>query len=208
MVICKEPIPGRVKTRMCPPLSHIQAAELARASLADTFAACAAAEPDRLVAVIEGTDPAWVPVGWEVFYQRTGGLDVRLADAFDDVLADGGRGVLVAMDTPQATPLQIAGALQQLDFHDAVIGMTDDGGYWIIGLTRPVRESFLGVPMSTDSTGQAQLDRLQSLGYSVAVVDTVRDLDTITDVGLVSDQFPHLAVSQWFATLSLNGDLL
>ncbi len=210
MVICKPPVPGLVKTRMCPPLSPDQAAALARAALTDTFVACDALAADRRVAVVDGPSAAgdlpdeWIPSGWEIVPQASGGLDVRLAAAFDDVLRTGDRGVLVAMDTPQATPDQIQLALLALEAHDAVIGMTDDGGYWIVGLNAARSDAFLGVPMSTGTTGAAQLERLQSLGLRVATVDQLCDLDTVADVSAIATNHPHLLVSQWFLNLELD----
>jgi rSAM/selenodomain-associated transferase 1 len=198
MVICKQPVAGRVKTRMCPPLSEVQAADLAAAALVDTFAACSAVSASRYVAVCDGDPSGWVPSNWFVVAQRTGGLDVRLADAFEDVLLDGEAGVLVAMDTPQATAEQIDSALQLLSSHDAVIGLTEDGGYWLIGLAAANRLVFEGVPMSTDHTGAKQVDRLQELGLSFAVVERLRDLDEIDDVAVVADQFPNLQISKWW----------
>jgi uncharacterized protein len=208
MVICKEPLAGLVKTRMCPPFSPEQAAELALAALADTFAACEAVGVDRLVAVIDGAAGEWIPGDWDVVHQRGGGLDQRLAAAFGDVLQPTDRGVLVAMDTPQATPGQIQGALQALRSHDAVIGMTEDGGFWIIGLNAPRADAFVGVPMSTNGTGLAQRARLQSLGLSVATIDVLRDLDTVDDVRAVAGDHPHLLVAQWFSGLHPNGSSL
>jgi uncharacterized protein len=208
MVISKEPVPGKVKTRMCPPLSHEQAAQLAGAALADTFGSVDGADARRKVAVFEGDPTGIVPADWEVIPQRVGGLDVRLADAFDDVLGTRTSGesgshcaVLVAMDTPQVTARQIDAALDALDTHDAVIGFTEDGGYWIIGLQQACRQVFVGVPMSEATTGEAQLRRLQSLGKSVLVLDTLRDLDTVDDVIAVADGFPLLQLSKWWRSV-------
>jgi uncharacterized protein len=206
IVISKAPRAGFVKTRMCPPLTHGQAAQLATAALADTFAAAAAATADRRVAVFEGDPNGVVPPGWEVVPQRTGGLDVRLADAFEDVLDTGatqsaGCAVLIAMDTPQVSSQQLEDAFAALTTHDAVIGMTDDGGYWIIGLNEPCRKVFEGVPMSQSTTGQAQLDRLTGLGLTVAVTDSLRDLDTVADVAIVAEAFPGLQLSAWWRSV-------
>ncbi len=202
MVISKAPIAGRVKTRMCPPLTFDQAASLAAAALRDTVAACEATAQEqgtcRLVAVFEGDPAGWIPTTWDVVPQRTGGLDERLADAFEDVLVDDEVGVLVAMDTPQATPDQIRQALDALDTHDAVLGFTEDGGYWIVGLRVPNRHAFAGVPMSTDHTGADQLKRLQSLGMNVAIVEPMRDLDTVADIAWVAKTYTHLQVADWW----------
>ena len=69
--------------------------------------------------------------------------------------------LLVGMDTPQLTP-----ELLDVDWagSDALLGLTEDGGYWCIGLRRPSAEAIVGVPMSTERTGAEQLARLRGLG--------------------------------------------
>jgi uncharacterized protein len=208
IVLAKQPVSGAVKTRLCPPCSIEQAAQLAAAALADTFAAVSACRADRLVAVFDGDPEGIVPPSFEVIAQRTGTLDVRLADAFDDVfrgLADGERDtvLLIAMDTPQVTAFMLDKAFDLLDQHDSVIGMTDDGGFWIIGLTDPDRRVFEGVPMSVDTTGAAQLERLQSLGLTVGMLGILRDLDTAIDVQWASQEFPQLKTSKTWLRFGL-----
>jgi rSAM/selenodomain-associated transferase 1 len=210
IVLAKEPVAGRVKTRLCPPCSPEQAAEFATAALVDTFSATSECRADRLVAVFEGDPAEVVPASYEVIPQRTGTLDTRLADAFDDVFAigdgaDADPTLLIAMDTPQVTADQLDHAFNGLDRHDAVIGMTNDGGFWIIGLNSPNRAVFEGVPMSTEGTGAAQLARLESLGLTVSVLPTLRDLDTAADVQWLAQTFPHLRTSKVWAGFGLFG---
>ena len=85
IVIAKEPVPGRAKTRLCPPCTPDEAAALAEAALRDTFTAVAAAPAPRRVVVLDGRPGPWLPEGFEVIPQRAGGLAERLAGAFDDV---------------------------------------------------------------------------------------------------------------------------
>ena len=79
LVIAKEPVAGRVKTRLCPPFSPAEAAELAAASLADTLETLLALPARRRVLVLDGRPGDWVPPGFEVVPQSGGGLDERLA---------------------------------------------------------------------------------------------------------------------------------
>ncbi|NND76251.1 MAG: DUF2064 domain-containing protein [Ilumatobacter sp.] len=193
-VIAKEPVAGRVKTRLVPPLSHDQAARIAGACLADTFAAVTSAverHPDvRAVALIDGDAGRWIPAGYGVHDQRGDGLGARLANGFVDL----GPGLIIGMDTPSAGPWFDA-ALEALRAGDDAIGMTADGGYWGIALADPDPAVFDGVPMSTDRTGQAQLDRMRELGRVVRVLPTVRDLDTFDDLAPLVAELPgsHLA---------------
>ena len=106
VVIAKEPVPGRVKTRLTPPFTPAEAALLAEAALADTLAAVAAAPVSRHVLALDGAPADWLPAGFDVIPQRGGGLDERLAAAFADTHATLPLPmVLVGMDTPpEASP--------------------------------------------------------------------------------------------------------
>lgn len=190
MVIAKAPVPGLVKTRLCPPCTPQQAAALAEAALADTLAAVAATPVARRVCVLDGAPGPWLPDGIEVIPQRGDGLGERLAAAFDDV---GGAALLIGMDTPQVMPSVLADGLATLRAPgaDAVLGLAPDGGYWAIGLRRPDADVFAGVPMSTRRTGAAQRARLLDAGRRVRLLPELRDVDTIKDARIVASAAPH-----------------
>ncbi len=187
IVIAKAPVPGRVKTRLCPPCTAAQAARLAAAALADTLAVVAQL-PARRVLVLDGTPGAWLPSGFEVIAQRGAGLDERLAAAFADV---GAPALLVGMDTPQLTPGLLRAGLDALARTDAVLGRCHDGGYWAIGLTRADDALLHGVPMSVPSTGAAQHARLVDAGMDVAELPGLRDVDDIADAHAVAAAAPQ-----------------
>lgn len=180
IVLAKAPVPGRVKTRLCPPCDPEQAALLAEAALVDTLQAVTATPCTRRVLVLDGAPGSWLPPGFDVLPQRGTGLDERLAHAFADV---GTGGLLIGMDTPQLTPARLAASLRVLDTPrvDAVLGPALDGGWWGVGLRVPDPVVFLGVPMSTSRTGAAQHDRLRALGLRVAQLPQARDVDDFDD---------------------------
>ena len=192
VVLAKAPVAGRVKTRLCPPLSPAEAAAVAEAALADTLDAVARCAADRLVVALDGEPGPWLPPGFEVLRQRGSGLDQRLAAAWADVDAPG---VQVGMDTPQVQPGHLDMALACLDDHHAALGLALDGGWWAIALRRPNPACFLGVPMSVDLTGGAQRRRLHDLGLTVATLPTLRDIDTAADLAAVAAEHPHLRTS-------------
>ncbi|MGX6448212.1 TIGR04282 family arsenosugar biosynthesis glycosyltransferase [Patulibacter sp. S7RM1-6] len=189
IVIAKAPFPGRSKTRLCPPCTPEQAADLAAAALHDTLDAVLAAPAARRVLVLEGEPPAWLPGGFEILPQRGAGLDERLAAAFEDV---GGPAFLVGMDTPQLTPDDLAAAWAALtaDGTDAVLGHAPDGGYWGVGLRVQDRALFVGIPMSVESTGREQEARLRAHGRHVALLPERRDVDDIADARAVAALAP------------------
>jgi uncharacterized protein len=188
LVIAKEPVPGRVKTRLSPPCTPAQAAWLARAALEDTLAAALAVQRDaRRVLVLDGEPGAWIPDGFEVIPQRGDGLAERLAAAFDDA---GAPAFLVGMDTPQVTPELLETGLDAVLADDAVFGAALDGGYWGIGLREADARAFDGVPMSEDNTGAVQRARLAILGLRTAILPPLRDIDTIADARAVAREAP------------------
>jgi len=189
LVIAKEPRPGLSKTRLSPPCSPEEAAGLAEAALHDTLESVAAVPAARRVLVLEGRPGPWLPAGYEVVPQRAGGLDERLAGAF---AAATGPAFLVGMDTPQVTPALIEASASALAGPevDAVLGRAEDGGYWAIGLVRPDERAFRGVPMSVETTGEAQRARLDELGLRTEELPVLRDVDFFEDARAVASEAP------------------
>ena len=193
-VIAKEPVAGKVKTRLVPPLSHEQAAQIAAACLHDTFAAvsavCAAHDDVRAVALIDGAAGLWIPADYDVHHQRGRGLGERLSNGFTDL----GPGLVIGMDTPSSGK-HLEAALEALRGGNDAMGMTYDGGYWGIALASAEPAAFDNVPMSADHTGQAQLDQLRRLGRQVTLLPRVHDLDHFEDIAPIVAELPgsHLA---------------
>jgi uncharacterized protein len=186
-VIAKAPAPGRTKTRLCPPLTLVQAAELAEAALRDTLEAAAATPAARRVVVLDGPPGPWLSGGFDVIEQRGRGLDERLAGAFADLP---GPTLIIGMDTPQVTPAMLERALIRLESAAAVLGPAVDGGYWAIGLRRGDPRALLGVPMSTAHTLAAQRLRLGALGLPTSELETLTDVDTFSDALAVAADAP------------------
>ncbi len=203
LVIAKEPLPGRVKTRLTPPFSPSEAADLAAASLVDTLRAARAVTADHHVLVLDGRPGAWLPKGWDVVPQGQGGLDARLAAAFGAVAGDG-PAVLIGMDTPQVTPAQLAAF--DPSRYDACLGAADDGGFWAIGFRDPAQAPDLisGVPMSRSDTGRMQRARLDAAGLSVQDLDALVDVDTAESADAVAALAPHTQFAR--ALRALRGD--
>jgi uncharacterized protein len=185
LVIAKQPVPGRVKTRLVPPCTYEQAAALAEAALADTLRTAATVPARRRVLVLDGEPGPWLPPGYDVVPQCGGPLDERLAAAFAAVR---GPALLIGMDTPQVT----AGLLV-VDWQatDAVFGPADDGGFWALGLRVPDPALLRGVPMSTPDTGAIQRARLLAAGLRVTDLPRLRDVDTAADAVAVARQAPR-----------------
>ena len=188
-IIAKAPVAGQVKTRLCPPCTPTQAAAVAAAALADTFAAVraiAARTGARPLLLLDGEAQPWMPHDFDIVAQRGDGLEQRLANGFRDL----GPGVIAGMETPHVIH-HLADALVWLDRGYDAMGLAVDGGYWAIGLaaasTQRAAAVFDGVPMSRSDTGLAQLRRLHRLGRSVRMLPIARDLDDIDDLRAVAE---------------------
>jgi glycosyltransferase A (GT-A) superfamily protein (DUF2064 family) len=195
VVIAKECIPGKVKTRLSPPFTLEEAAQLARASLSDTLAAASAVHADRKILYFDGEQVPAEGAGFEILMQTGDTLDERLAFLFDS-LSD--PVFLIGMDTPQITPALIQAACAQWPTHvDAWFGPASDGGFWALGVGRmPNRGAIVrGVPMSTEYTGQRQLERLESAGLRVKLLPPLTDIDTPATLREVAQLVPRSALS-------------
>jgi uncharacterized protein len=186
LVIAKEPRAGHVKTRLTPPRTPDEAADLAAAALADTLDVVARTPARQRVLVFEGEPDGWVPAGFDVVPQVSGGLDERIAAAFGSVA---GPALLIGMDTPQISSDLLLGC----DFrqHEAWLGPAEDGGYWALGLAEPDPALVRGVPMSVSYTGAAQWKRLVDGGLIVGELPTLRDVDTWSDAERVAESAPE-----------------
>jgi len=209
VVLAKAPEPGRVKTRLCPPLTSAQAADLAAAALLDSIAAAVAAADavsgGRPVVVLTGSmeraarrialDVALRDVA--VLPQRGDGLGERIAAAHVDaaaLLLGPRRTLQIGMDTPQVGPdlLCDADATLTAPGVDAVLGPAADGGWWALGLRRPADAALLAtVPTSRDDTGERTLRALREGGLRVVLLTELSDVDTIGDVVVVAGDCPQ-----------------
>ena len=198
IVLAKECVPGRVKTRLTPPFSPEEAAALAAASLADTIEAASRIEADRHLLWFDGTAPHGT--GFDVVQQPSGGLDERIGAAFDAVHD---RAVLIGMDTPQLDPAVLQTVLDD-DSADAWFGPATDGGWWALGLAPRARRGDLirGVPMSTELTGASTVLRLSGAGIRVRPLPALTDVDRVGDAFLVAASAPGSRFAGVLASLT------
>lgn len=194
VVMAKECIPGRVKTRLHPPLSLDDAALVAAASLADTLSAV---EATGLHVMVCAQGDVAVPAGMRSIPQVDGGLDERIGAALD---ACQGRVLLIGMDTPQVDPRMLRSFADAWpEGTDAWFGPATDGGFWLLGLEDLSPESLgglrrgdlvRGVPMSSSETGCRQRERLEHAGLVIADAAPLTDIDDIASLREVAPLLP------------------
>lgn len=184
LVFAKQPVPGRVKTRLIPALGAESAATLAAEMLEATIReAVATGLPVELCGDPDPSDWFEGPVAFTA--QGDGDLGERLARAAERVLAEEPV-VLVGTDCPALDQRQLAGAARALEANDAVIHPAEDGGYVLLGLRRFDPWLFAGIAWSTPSVCEETLRRIAALGWSVDLRETLADVDEPADLGLTA----------------------
>jgi glycosyltransferase A (GT-A) superfamily protein (DUF2064 family) len=197
LVITKAPVPGRSKTRLTPPCTPDQAAAIAAAAVGDTLDVVRATDVGRRVVALDGEPGELDLSGCVVVPQVEGDLGARLAAAFAAAMAGPDRDrptVLIGMDTPQATPGLLTGALERLvdaGPGTAVLGAAPDGGWWALGLHSPTPAGVLPqVAMSRDDTAECTREALVGAGLTVLDLPVLTDIDHFPDAVSVAGECP------------------
>jgi hypothetical protein len=189
VVFARWPEPGQVKTRLSPALPPALACDLHRAMLEDTLAAARDSSADRRVLCWADAPPDARPEalhageGFEWLHQGDGDLGARLERAFAAFLAPGdARVVVTGCDAPELDSDRVDAAFEALGGSDMVVGPARDGGYDLIGLSRPAPGLFRAVGWSTPRAGDDTRERARALGLSIASLDPLADVDTPADL--------------------------
>ena len=194
VIFAKAPIPGEVKTRLCPPLTPDEAATLHGGFVLDmlertTLAVATLHLPfHRYLACA----PSSALVFFQIMEERQGvklidqvgdDLGARMQHAFETMFEKGYHRVcIVGTDVPSLPLDHYTQALALLETNDLVLGPALDGGYYLIGLTRAAPDLFTEIPWSTDRVLALTQEKATTLGLKTALLSQWRDVDTIEDL--------------------------
>jgi rSAM/selenodomain-associated transferase 1 len=198
VIFAKAPIPGQVKTRLCPPLTGDEAATLQGTLVLDVversrtverqmdrFLACSPQKEHPFFKIMEGRH------GIRTLDQIGDDIGSRMAGVFDELFGLGYRRVImVGTDVPTLQPAVFVEAQQSLAKHDLVVGPAQDGGYFLIGMTKPLPQLFQDIPWSTGEVMALTLKKAAALGLTVAQLAVGRDLDRVDDLLAFASQVP------------------
>jgi uncharacterized protein len=192
VIFAKAPVPGKVKTRLIPALGEVGAARLAHKMLLDSVAEAFAANLSIPEACIDPhpRDPEWqgfLPAQhMRITAQGQGDLGARLARAAKRTILLRENVLLIGTDCPELDRHRLRAAAEKLASHDAVIHPTLDGGYALLGLRRFDASLFDDIAWSTDQVAAQTIARIEALGWSLEVGDTLRDIDEPEDLDSLS----------------------
>jgi rSAM/selenodomain-associated transferase 1 len=194
VIFAKAPIPGQVKTRLCPPLTPDEAATLQGSLVLDQLERTKAAVGtlklplDRYLACAPSSTHVFFKImearhGVKLIDQCGDDLGARMNHAFDTLFAGGyGRVLIVGTDVPTLPYDHFAKALDLLETHDLALGPALDGGYYLIGLRRAAPELFSNIPWSTSQVLESTREKANGLGLTVGMIAPWRDVDTLDDL--------------------------
>jgi uncharacterized protein len=222
-VMTKVPRAGRVKTRLTPPLTAQEAAALSVCFLRDTTTAIASVAREdvaRGIAVYtpvgaEGEYDAILPEEFELLPQRGEALGERLAFATEDLLELGFESVcLLDSDSPTVPPRAFseAAAILSQQSNSVVLGPSDDGGYYLIGLKKLHWTLFEDIQWSTENVLEQTINRARKIDLEVHLLPAWYDIDNgltlrrlcrelFTFNGAASDGYPAPVTREYLKEL-------
>lgn len=199
IIFTRFPQAGTTKTRLIPALGAIGAADLQR-RLSERTVRLGRELAGRRGAALElcydGGDAvrvgAWLGMDLLMAPQGGGDLGERMARAFARAWQDGcGRVVLVGADCPALSVEILQSAFTALADQDLVLGPAVDGGYYLLGLSRPAPELFENQPWGDRALLAATLDVARWAGLSMQLLEELADIDRPEDLQHLGD-YPDL----------------
>jgi rSAM/selenodomain-associated transferase 1 len=197
-IMCKTPIPGSSKTRLSPPLSAAECAEISTCfirDLANTIheLSLSGGVVPYAVYTPKGSEESLrrlLPDSFKLALQCEGGFGVRLLQGTIDLLNDGHSGaILVNSDSPTLPKAVLKQAVDAVANGDNVtLSPAVDGGYTLIGLSKPHARLFEDIPWSTSEVYRLTLERAREIGLSVKIVHGWYDVDDSQSLKMLEDE--------------------
>ncbi|MCP9236380.1 TIGR04282 family arsenosugar biosynthesis glycosyltransferase [Lewinella sp. JB7] len=185
LIMVKNPVAGRTKTRLAQDVGHEKALEMYRVLMRHTRDQAAGLKGvTRYLHYSERVDVAddWPNDDFIKLVQMGPGLGERMAAAFDRAFArDHDRVVIIGSDCPGVTTELLNNAFAALADHEVVIGPALDGGYYLLGMRHPHPELFAGMEWSTAEVLEQTLARTRERGLTVKQLAALSDVDHLED---------------------------
>ena len=192
-VFAKQPIPGTVKTRLAAETDDDFAANLYAAFLNDLVERFENAADRRILGFADNGEHTvdffnlLAKDAYQVWQQPDGALGVRILEYFKQHRqSDDDRIVLIGSDSPTLPKQLIDEAFETLLSRDVVIGPATDGGYYLIGLSKPPGELFKNIEWSGSRVLSQTVDAVERQHYSLEVLTPWYDVDTLEGVRALS----------------------
>jgi len=184
LIFIKNPVLGRVKTRLARTVGDAEALRIYHILLEKTRLAALGASTQRWLFYSDkaASGDGWDDAVFQKFTQQGDDLGARMADAFQRAFAEGAdRVLIIGSDCPELDSAILNDAFSLLDHHDFVLGPTPDGGYYLLGMRAFEPSVFADIAWSTETVRAATLEKIRTLGKSCALLPELSDVDTEAD---------------------------
>jgi rSAM/selenodomain-associated transferase 1 len=193
IVVAKRPAPGKAKTRLCPPLTAELASGLYESFLLDTLDQMRQVrDAQHIIAYLDEPDYFQrLAPDFELIPQEGSNLGSRLDNALTSTLSRGyERVTIMDSDSPTLPADYLSQAFRLLsDGADVVLGPCDDGGYYLIGSTRPVPRLLREVQMSTPTVMAETIALAEEMGLSLVTLPAWYDIDDVASLSRLIREF-------------------
>jgi uncharacterized protein len=185
IIFVKNPVPGKVKTRLANDIGNTKAAEVYKMLLFHTKKVIRNIETDKEIWYADSIsgDDLWSDTGAVKKFQPYGDLGFKMSQAFKSGFENGYKKiVLIGSDCLQITPRHITDAFKNLNSCEIVTGPSRDGGYYLIGLKTQVPQLFQNKPWSKPSLYQKTLETIHQNDLDCCELEMLNDIDTLEDL--------------------------
>ena len=190
IIFSRYPEPGKTKTRMIPALGATGAAELQRQMTEHTLnnAQQLLSSRDFTIEVhftggSQQLMTAWLGQNLHYISQVSGDLGQKMRSAFARAFNMGNQRVLIiGIDCPGINQVILNEAFNSLQNHDLVLGVAEDGGYYLIGLNRPIPQLFHNITWGTDQVLSQTKNIAQQIKLDIHYLTTLSDVDRPEDL--------------------------
>lgn len=183
MVFVKNPVLGRVKTRLAKEVGRQKALAIYQQLFSHTQSITKQVQVPKLVYYSDRLPEPnpWESSDYQVTLQPTGDLGQRMAAAFKENLEQYNRVVIIGSDNPELTPNNLEVAFEKLKQKDIVIGPAKDGGYYLLGMKAFHASLFQDITWSTDRVFKQTLAQIHKANLSYYTLPEQNDIDTYQD---------------------------
>lgn len=185
LIFIKNPEAGKVKTRLAKSIGDLEALQIYKKLLKRTLTVAAQSEVRKQVwysTFIDKEDEISTDT-FEKYLQTGSDLGARMSGAFQQAFKDGAdRVVIIGSDCPDLNEDVLEDAFKQLENCDLVIGPSEDGGYYLLGMNRFYGALFNDVEWSTESVLESTIDRASEIGLNIEKLPVLNDIDTVEDL--------------------------
>jgi rSAM/selenodomain-associated transferase 1 len=189
IVFARNPVKGKVKSRLAKTLGNDKALEIYLRLLSLTYKHTKKLDCDKFLFLSEFIDDGLYDSTYSKKLQKGSDLGLRMLNAFEDLFDAGyNKIVLIGVDCSSLTEEILEESFDKLNAHDVVIGPSQDGGYYLIGLKKPYEFLFANMTWGNDKVLQETIKRIAENNMTFYLVKELIDIDEEEDLQLTNSE--------------------